>query len=169
MAETMVPQELVWGVVREAAAPTPDHQTLVGNFFAALRDHLRKTGFGRVWMSPIDVVLDPKKHLVLQPDLIVIAESRIDIVRDRVWGAPDLVIEILSPYPRIGALAERVAWFARYGVRECWLVNQPTRDVEVLQCDAGVVVRRECIHPEESIRSSVLAEFRESPDSIFNS
>lgn len=44
--------------------------------------------------------------------------DRLRIVTDRVWGAPDLVVEVMSPRPRIGRLPERLAWFAQYGVGE---------------------------------------------------
>jgi Uma2 family endonuclease len=165
--ETVLPQELVWGVVRDAAAPTPGHQWTVGRFFLALDEHLRRTGFGRVWMSPIDVVLDRANPLVVQPDLIVVSEPRIGMVTDRVWGAPDLVIEILSPRPRIGTLQERIAWFARYGVRECWLGHQEMRDLEVLEFTSGTVAQRDRIPSNESIRSGVLPGFNVSPGSIF--
>src|SRR5262245_39668926 len=103
--ETLVPQELVYGILREAASPTPGHQFVVGEVFAALRDYLGRSHEGRTWMSPLDVVLDAGRHLVVQPDVIVVATERLSIVRDRVRGAPDLVIEVLSPNPRIGTLS----------------------------------------------------------------
>ena len=93
-------------------------------------------------MSPIDVVLDRDRRLVVQPDLIVVAEERLSMVTDRVWGPPDLVVEVLSPWPRIGTLDERIGWFAQYGVRECWLVHQDTRTVEVLEFSAGTIADR---------------------------
>ena len=165
--ETMLPQELVWGIVRDAAAPTPGHQWVVGGFFIALTDHVRQHGGGAIWLSPIDVVLDRDSHLVVQPDLILVSEPRIGIVTDRVWGAPDLVIEVLSPWPRIGTLDERIAWFAQYGVRECWLVHQDTRTVEVLEFSSGTITdRRECL-PHERLRSSVLPAFSATPATIF--
>lgn len=118
-------------------------------------------------MSPIDVVLDRESHLVVQPDVILVSEPRMGIVTDRVWGAPDLVIEVLSPRPRIGTLAERIGWFAQYGVRECWLVHQDAQEVEVLEfASASVVSRRVCL-PQESIRSGVLSKFHASPATIF--
>ena len=46
-----------------------------------------------------------------------------------------MVLEVMSPNPRIGDLQERVRWFAQYGVRECWLVHQLTREIEVLQLE----------------------------------
>jgi Uma2 family endonuclease len=76
-----------------------------------------------VWLSPIDVILDAERALVVQPDLLVVSEARRAIVQDRVRGAPDLMIEVLSPNPRVGSIAERLRWFARYDVRECWLVH----------------------------------------------
>ncbi len=40
-----------------------------------------------------------------------------------VWGAPDMVLEVMSPHPRIGDLQERIRWCNHYGVQECWLVH----------------------------------------------
>jgi Uma2 family endonuclease len=165
--ETVLPQELVWGIVRDAPAPAPGHQWAAGRFFIALTDHVERHHAGRVWMSPIDVVLDRDRHLVVQPDVIVVAEARVGIVTDRVWGPPDLVLEVLSPRPRIGTLNERIAWFAQYGVRECWLVHQDARTVDVLEFESATVARRRLFPPDESIRSAVLPAFHASPVAIF--
>src|SRR5687768_16757839 len=97
--------------------------------FLALSEHLRLHRARNVWLSPIDVVLDAERHLVVQPDLIVVCNDRLRMVSDRVRGAPDLVIEVMSPRPRIGTVDERLAWFAQYGVRECWLVHQVLHEV----------------------------------------
>ena len=165
--ETMLPQELVWGIVRDAVAPTPGHQWVVGRFFIALTGHVERHRDARVWMSPIDVVLDRDRHLVVQPDVIVITEARVGIVTDRVWGPPDLVIEVLSPRPRIGTLQERIAWFAQYGVRECWLVHQDARTVEVLEFSSGTVADRRVFLSQEPLRSGVLPAFSTTPAAIF--
>ena len=69
--ETLLPQELVYGFVREAAAPSAVHQRAVGGLYITLWQHLRETGAGEVWLSPLDVVLDAEKDLVVQPDLTV--------------------------------------------------------------------------------------------------
>ena len=166
MPETLLPQELVYGMVREAPGPTPGHQWSVGEIFVALRAHVQEHGLGRVWTSPIDVVLDREGHLVVQPDVIVVSSGRLGIVTDRVWGAPDLAVEVLSPSPRIGRLEERLEWFARYGVRECWLVHQVTNEVEVLEFADGGVSRRRWFRADETIRSAVLPRFDHSLLSI---
>ena len=165
--ETLLPQELVWGYVREAAAPTPAHQRVVGELYVCLRQHLRETGAGEVWLSPIDVVLDAERDLVVQPDLSVILAEHADIVTDHIWGAPDLVIEVMSPRPRIGTLEERLAWFATYGVRECWLVHLPGSRIEVVRFADGVPAST-VYGPLDAIRSSVLPSLQLTPFDVMS-
>src|SRR3954454_13003442 len=87
-AETLLPQELAFGLVREAAAaPTPGHQWMVGEIFMALRTHLERHRTGRVWTAPVDCVLDRERHLVLQPDIVYVSRERLHLVTDRVWSA----------------------------------------------------------------------------------
>jgi Uma2 family endonuclease len=169
LPETMVPEELVYGVVRDAASPTPGHQWVLGELFAALRTHVDDHRLGRVWPAPLDVVLDRERHLVVQPDLVFVSMERLGIVTDRVWGAPDLVVEILSPRPRIGTLEERIGWFARYGVGECWLVHQFVREVEVLEFAGGAVATRNMFAADAPIRSKVLPQFTCCLDDILDS
>jgi Uma2 family endonuclease len=165
--ETVMPKELAYGLVREAAAaPTPGHQWMVGEIFAALRAHLEAHRTARVWMAPIDVVLDRDRHLVLQPDIVVVANERLHLVTDRVWGAPDLVVEVLSPFPRMGRLEERLEWFAHYGVRECWLIHQLEREIEVLDLSNGTVPDRQRLSPRARIASRVLPELDASVESM---
>lgn len=161
--ETLLPQELVYGFVRDAAAPTPRHQWAVGDVYMCLRKHLEQTHAGRVWMSPIDVILDRGRALVVQPDVIVLMNDRLRLVTDRVWGAPDLVVEVMSPQPRIGRREERIAWFAEYGVRECWLVQQLVRQIEVISFANGSIAERRGCTPLERVRSIVLPQLDVTP------
>ena len=161
--ETLLPQELVFGMVREAAAaPTAGHQAFVGSFYLALSEHVRARRLGSVWVSPVDVVLDSRQGLVLQPDLLFVSEKRSEIVTDRVWGAPDMVLEVLSPGPRLGRLEERVAWFGRYGVQECWLIHQRERKVAILWFEAGGVRERTLVDEHAPIRSRLFPDFGRS-------
>ena len=167
--ETVKPQELAYGVLRVADSPLPIHQQAVADLFRALDAHVRGHMLGRVWLSPLDVILDYDAALVVQPDLFFISNARAKIVTDRVRGAPDLVVEVLSPHPRVGVLAERLEWFAHYGVRECWLLHQFERRLEILHFDDGQVTLRQTFHTHESIYSTVLPNFHESLDAILAS
>ena len=81
-----------------------------------------------------------------------------------VWGAPDMVLEVMSPHPRIGDLQELIRWCSHYGVRECWLVYQLTREIEVLQLtNIGVLSRHTC-RGLEHIESTVLPCFGLAPE-----
>jgi len=80
--------------------------------------------------------------------------------------AADLVIEVLSPRPRVGAVDEKLTWFERYGVRECWLVHQKERSIEVLMFGGGHVATRRTFTRAERIESSVLPALGHSPGSF---
>ncbi len=164
--ETLLPQELIYGCMRMADAPFVSHQRIVLKLAIALQEHAETTGAGEVFLAPIDVVLNEKRALVVQPDLLFISQGRIDIVHDRIYGAPDLVVEVLSPRPRIGMLEERVGWFAEHGVPEIWLYNQPDRRLDILSCDRGVVVSRRSIEYRDRVQSAVLPRFDGTMDSI---
>lgn len=76
--------------------------------------------------------------------------------------APDLVVEVLSPHPRVGDINECVQWFAQYGVRECWLVHQIDRWIDVLTFGGGKTTMRRRFAAYERIESAVLSKFSRS-------
>jgi Uma2 family endonuclease len=164
--ETVLPQELIFGALRVADAPFVSHQRVVLKLAVALVKHAQAHDGGEVVISPADVILDAERALVLQPDLLLVSPERSSIVRERIYGAPDLVVEVLSPHPRIGKLEERVRWLAEYGVREIWLYHQPARRLDVLTCESGVVTATHRFDSETPIRSNVLPFFSESLTSM---
>jgi Uma2 family endonuclease len=87
-------------------------------------------------VAPVDVVLDESAALVVQPDIVFIARNRRSIVRDRIFGAPDLVVEVLSPGTARRDRTTKLAWYRRYGVRECWLVDLRRRSLEIVELEA---------------------------------
>lgn len=164
--ETVTPMELVFGALRVADSPLPRHQAAVAQLFRALDAHVRARDLGEMWLAPLDVVLDDRKALIVQPDLFFISNERAWIVTDRVRGAPDLVIEVLSPEPRIGSTEERVQWFAEYGVRECWLVHQDQRTIAVIQFAGQRIAGRRLFARHEPITSAVFPAFDSVVDDI---
>lgn len=157
--ETVKPMELAFGALRVADSPSAYHQSLVIELFRALDSHVRDRRLGRMWVAPLDVVLSEARALIVQPDLFFVAHNRDRIVKDRVYGPPDLVIEVLSPHPRIGSTDERVGWFARFGVGECWLVHADEVEVEVLRFASQRIDHRVRLRRDERIVSAILPEF----------
>ena len=157
--ETSRPVEVVYGALRVADAPTVRHKQAVCAFLLALSPHVRKRGLGHVLLSPLDVVFDWDRALILQPDLVFVTPDRWQIRKDKLVGAPDMVLEVLSPNPRIGDLHERLNWFAQYGVREIWLLHQLSDRFEILTVDTGRLASRRVFDYLTPLRSAVLPEF----------
>jgi Uma2 family endonuclease len=164
--ETLQPAELAYGVMRVADAPSPRHQSAVADLFRALDEHVNERELGRMWLAPLDVVLDAERALIVQPDLLFISHAREVIVQDRVRGAPDLVIEVLSPNPRIGRTVEHITWFAAYGVRECWWVDTTRSEVTVMSFGDRRVEARRTFTTAEPIRSRVLPAWSRTLDDV---
>ena len=166
--EELTRKELVWGIVREPAAPTCSHQAVVGRTFVVMATHAGRHALGRVLVSPVDVVLDEQKALVLQPDIVFVAASRAGIVRDRIWGAPDLVVEVLSPGTRRRDTMTKRRWYRSYGVREYFIIDPVSKTVEVSTLDETTGrSRRKTTHGRGLVRSNVLTGFAEPARTFF--
>jgi Uma2 family endonuclease len=164
--ETNRPQELAYGVLREPAAPSFQHQIVVGRIHTRLDLHVRRLRAGLVVASPVDVILDAERALVVQPDVLFVSNARLGICTDRIWGAPDLVIEVLSIGHRQHDRTVKVGWYREYGVRECWLVDPFAREVEVMDLTQTSPVSSVCA-PQRTIRSAVLPRLRLRPSDVF--
>jgi Uma2 family endonuclease len=153
--ETKRIRELAMGRVREPPAPFFSHQTVALNVARSIADYTEPRFLGRVAMAPVDVVLDRERALVLQPDVLFVATARLGIVRNQVWGAPDLVVEVLSPGTEHRDRTEKLGWYRQYGVRECWLVDVRQELVTIVDCTGALPVERTA-RGAEAVRSSVL-------------
>jgi Uma2 family endonuclease len=156
--ETTRHVELAWGEVHEAA-PNWDHQMTVGHLFARLDAHVRRFGLGHVGLAPIDVILDGPRNIVVQPDILFVAPDRCDLIRKQFWGAPNLVVEVLSPDTRRHDRTEKRQWYAEYGVQELWLVDP--REAAVAVGDPKVPANRFATYfAAQMVRSRVLPRLR---------
>jgi Uma2 family endonuclease len=153
--ETVLPRELAFGQLRVADSPSVSHQRVVRELVMALTPFVQRRDLGELLFAPMDVVLDFEANFVVQPDLLFVAKERAHIVTAKVFGVPDLVIEVLSPNPRIGKLSERLDWFARYGVRECWLARLPEKQISVLTPTEHGVMTEQTFSRAQRVRSAV--------------
>jgi Uma2 family endonuclease len=152
-------RELARGVVRAPPAPFFSHQVLVLKIARILGDHAEPQQRGRVAIAPVDVVLDRDRALIVQPDVLFVSTARLSIISNQVWGAPDLVAEILSPGTEQHDRGEKLGWYRQYGVRECWLVDPRREQVTVVDFTGPFPVER-VAWGVELIRSAVLPELR---------
>lgn len=157
--EVVTPQELIFGQIEAHDAPAVPHQRVVLALAIALHGYCRDHG-GEVMVAPTDVILDERRALVLQPDLLYVGPAGPAKVHDRIEGPPNLVIEVLSPYPRIGRLDEKVRWYSSYGVEEIWLYHQVSKNLDVLYCGGGGVLSTARFGFAVPIQSLVIPKFR---------
>jgi Uma2 family endonuclease len=122
--------ELLYGRLLVTPSPTLRHQRVVGRLFGLLRDLAERSG-GEAFVSPLDVSL--AEHSIVQPDLIFVTKGRSSILRTRVEGAPDLVVEILSPSTARRDLGEKLRLYAESGVAEYWIVDPGLETFEFLE------------------------------------
>ncbi|MBI3401161.1 MAG: Uma2 family endonuclease [Acidobacteria bacterium] len=160
------PMELIYGMLRVAESPPARHQSAVADLFRAIDRHVRERGLGQVCAAPVDVVLNVERALVLQPDLLFVSNARAAILKERVHGAPDLMIDVLSPEPRIGRTEERVQWCAESGVRECWFVHQDLRSIAIFRFAYRRIGSRVVHGRQDPIASAVLPDLGVCLDDI---
>ena len=165
-AETTRPRELAFGWVREPPSPFFSHQELVLRVARLLGDYVEPRQLGRIAIAPLDVILDADQHLIVQPDVLFVSAGRLSIIRNQVWGAPDLVVEVLSTGIAAYDRGEKMEWYRRYGVRECWLVDLHSESVAVVDF-SGTVPNERLARGGEPIQSSVLPSLGVTPAAIF--
>jgi Uma2 family endonuclease len=145
--------ELLYGRLQVTPAPSAKlHQRVLVRLLRVLARRADAVG-AEVLVSPVDVVL--AEHSVVQPDLVWVSSDRRDLVGDRIEGAPELVVEILSPGTARRDLGEKLKLYAETGVAEYWIVDPAARTFELLvNRDGAFSVRL----PEEGVyRSGAVA------------
>lgn len=128
------PTEMINGVYYEMCEPTTDHAYVVTRLSLELQNYIdKKKGTCVVLASTVGVQLDSddrKRPTVVQPDILVICKKD-RIKKKRIMGAPDLVIEVLSPSTRRKDSTLKLSKYAETGVREYWLVDSDKEKVAV--------------------------------------
>ena len=115
--------QLVEGeLILMAPAPNLYHQDIAGRLYTVIANFLEKKKLGRVFIAPCDVYLSD--HDVVQPDVLFVGKANFGILREEgVHGAPDLVIEVLSPSTAQLDKKTKRRVYAQAGVKEMWLVD----------------------------------------------
>ncbi len=128
--------EILDGELTVTPSPSRSHQEFAANLLVVLRPFAAAHGLGSVFIAPFDVILDETSVVV--PDLCFVSRERLEIVTDRgVGGAPDLIVEILSPGTVRRDRGEKAQLYARHGVRHYWLADADARVFETLELDEG--------------------------------
>ena len=124
--------EIIDGEIYMVPSPGEAHQDVCANLAFVLRVFVKENALGKVYFAPLDVVFSETD--VVQPDIMFISKERLNIITERnIQGAPDLIVEIISPSS--DEYKDRVIkrkLYSKYGVKEYWLVDLEKKEVEVM-------------------------------------
>ena len=123
--------EIVEGELYMVPAPTTTHQRISRKLEEMLSRFVEERKLGEVFDAPIDVVFSETD--IVQPDIIFISNENKNIIKEEnIKGAPDLIIEILSPSSAQRDKTIKKKLYAKNGVKEYWLVETQKRTIEAL-------------------------------------
>ena len=132
--ESNTPVELIEGEVIVSPSAVPKHQDVVGSIYVFLLDKTRGSG-SKVYVAPLDVRFDAENST--QPDVLLLSPERRHLIGDkRIEGAPDLVVEVISPGSVRLDRVVKFRLYERFGVREYWIAD-PEGVIEVFTLRDG--------------------------------
>lgn len=126
--------ELLFGRLYVTPSPISRHQIVAQVLWQHL-ERIAEAAGGIVFQAPLDVAL--ADHSVVQPDLIYVSAARLEIVGDHIEGAPDLLVEVLSPSTARLDRGEKLDLYALSGIQEYWLIGHDPPQIEFLINEAG--------------------------------
>jgi Uma2 family endonuclease len=126
--------ELLLGRIYGRPRPSVAHDIVLDGAWRQLKLIAAATG-GRAYRGPVDIAL--ADHSVVKPDVFYLSAGQRDLVVGQAGGAPDLVVEVLSPETVRQDRREKLSLYARCGVKEYWLLDPEPRVAEFLVNEAG--------------------------------
>jgi Uma2 family endonuclease len=153
-----VRREVIGGKLHLSPAPELFHQRWARKLFLAIQQHVEAGSLGEVFFAPVDVVLD--RENVVQPDLVFVSTANAHLLERRgIMGAPDLAVEIISAGSLRQDRYEKRELYARFGVKEYWLVDMANQSIEILLLQNGTYQLISCATQKGKIRSEILPGF----------
>ncbi len=158
--------ELHDGKILFMPTPTPLHQLASGNLMVEIHNFIKKNKLGRVIAAPMDVVFTPTD--VLQPDLLFLSNERLHLIGNKkIEGAPDLVVEILSPSNTPKEMSYKKFVYEVCDVREYWLINVEKKCVTQYEKTNNELIIKHIFQDNEHLSSLVLEGFSTPVAALF--
>lgn len=131
--------EVFDGVVYDMSSPSQIHQAISMQLSTVINNYLlRKKGSCSIFSAPFDVKLSDKPLTIVQPDIMVICDKdKLD--GKRCNGAPDFIIEIVSPSNPSDDYIRKLYYYKNYGVREYWIVDPKRKIITVNYFEGNIV------------------------------
>ncbi|TGL54641.1 Uma2 family endonuclease [Leptospira wolffii] len=138
------------------------HGELQMRFGHLLSEYLRSNPIGRVSLET-DMICE-ERNTILRPDISFVSKDRLSIIRERISGPPELLIEILSPSNRSWDLGKKAELYLSFGVLEYWIVDPSGRSLQVWRNQNGEEWKKD---RGAILKSEILPGFRIQPREFF--
>jgi Uma2 family endonuclease len=166
LPETGPRYQLIQGDLYMAPAPNRFHQEISRNLQFELHSYLKRHPIGKLFNAPFDVYLDEVN--VFQPDIIIVLNERLGILTEEgAEGAPDLVVEILSPKTRRLDLMNKKQEYARAGVKELWIIDPESRAITIHQFTSDGLEKIRQVDEKDTLSTDLLPGFDLAAEMIF--
>jgi Uma2 family endonuclease len=127
--------EVIFNELIMSPSPTPLHQLLLSDLHALIYAFLKNNNTGKVIPSPVDVYLE-NYNSVIQPDLLIIRTENLHLIsKDGIYGAPDIIIEILSRNKAYDTQRKRTL-YEKAGVKEYFMIDPENKKTILLTLNA---------------------------------
>jgi Uma2 family endonuclease len=156
--------QLLEGELVMTPSPGAWHQAVSRELEFRLLRHVREHDLGEVFYAPLDVALGD--HNVVQPDIFFIARGSGIRRGDRISGAPDLCVEILSPGTERVDRVRKLDLYARFGVGHYWIIDVRARAIEEYVLENGVFRVRGVTSYHEPFRPAAFPGFEFTLDVV---
>jgi Uma2 family endonuclease len=150
--------ELINGNIVRRASPYSIHQIIQFNLMRLIGNYVVNNKLGQVMGAPMDVVFDDDN--TPQPDVFFIKKEREKIIERNgpVWGAPDLIVEVISEGTAQNDRIHKRALYERCGVAEYWIVDPPSKSIEIYTLDNQKYILIDLFEIEGKIKSILFAD-----------
>ena len=149
-------------------APSVKHQDVVNNLSFLFNLHNKNKELGRLYLAPIDVYFDDGNGV--QPDLSFIKKERLFIIEneDYINGAPDLIVEVISPGSVRRDKVDKKDLYQRFAVKEFWLIDPQNQTIEVYIIENDVYKLHDFQEQKGKISSILLEGFEVDLETVFS-
>lgn len=150
--------EIIEGELFMVPAPGLEHQRISRELEYRLLQYIKEKGSGELFDAPVDVIFDELS--VVQPDIAFVSKENYGILQKKgIQGAPDLVIEIVSPSSLYKDAYQKKDIYEKFQVKEYWIVDPGNRAIQVFTLEGSRYEIFSFASEDEVIKSKVLQGF----------
>ncbi len=147
--------ELIGGELIMTPSPITKHQRISRELAFSLLQFVKEKKLGEVFYAPFDVYLDSEN--VVQPDILYVSQGRLSIIGEKnIQGVPDITIEIISESSAYRDLVQKKRLYARFGVKEFWVVIPEQETVDIYALKDAMYELRKTYATSDLLESAIL-------------